>query len=255
MTSKGPCSSRRSLSSRSRTIVAASISSTPRRTWTLRNPSWLRPPQRPAQLVALAADDVRAEVAVGAPALRSMQHPLGDVEHDGDREHVVRLGERRRRRLRASGWTLVASTTVSRPARQPLARRCVQHVEGVLGGGLVVLVVGDQAAAEVAGDHLEGPEVLGGEGRLAGPGDADEDDEGQLGDRGSAAVMRGGPSCAVKTAIWVGGPTSGSSSPTGAYRTRSRARGDRVGPGRELGPGPLEAVVGVAQPARRQARR
>ena len=65
---------------------------------------------------------------------------------------------------------------------EPLAGDVVQHVEGVGGRRLVVLVVGDQAAAEVAGEHLGGTEVLAREGRLARAGHADQDHEAELGD-------------------------------------------------------------------------
>ncbi len=50
---------------------------------------------------------------------------------------------------RASGWTFVASTTVRRPASSRFAGDGVEHLEGGLGGGLVVLVVGHQATAGV----------------------------------------------------------------------------------------------------------
>ena len=131
---------------------AASTSSARRSTWTWRKPSRCRPRSERAQLLALVADDVRAEVAVGARRGCAPGRP-------------PRAGRGRSRPastwcsrasatsgLRASGWTLVASMTVSRPARQPLAGDEVQHVEGVVGRGLVVLVVGDQAAAEVGRD-------------------------------------------------------------------------------------------------------
>jgi len=53
------------------------------------------------------------------------------------------------------------------PARgEPLARDVVQHVERVRSGGLVVLVVRDEPAAEVRGDDLGRLEMPGGERRL-----------------------------------------------------------------------------------------
>ena len=130
----------------------------------------------------------------------------------------------------------------------------MQDVEGVAAGALVVLVVGDEAAAEVGGDDLGRLEVPAGEGGLAGAGGADEDDEGQVGDGQRAQRCRRScglsPSCrwssaspvgvsvsvalGVNTAIWVGGPTSGSSGPDGHELARcSRA----VRPPRPPSPG------------------
>ena len=47
----------------------------------------------PAQLLALAADHVRAEVAVGALGVALGAQPLRQVQDDGDREHVVLAGQ------------------------------------------------------------------------------------------------------------------------------------------------------------------
>src|SRR5207248_3208845 len=94
------------------------------------------------------------------------------------------------------------------PGGKPLARHELQRGERVSGGGLVVLVVGHQASERVGGQHLSRPEMLPREGGLAGAGDADKHHERKLGylDHGAPAL--------VNTAIWVGVPTSGSSSPT-----------------------------------------
>ena len=180
--------------------------------------------QRAAELVVLAPDHVRAEVAVRAGGVALHRHRLGDVEDDRDRQHVVlprQLDERAAcGRLRVRGVDDRETSCI-----QALAGDVVQDVEGGGARGLVVLVVGHQAAAEVAGDHLERPEVLARERRLARPGHPDEDDEGQLGhsqhrSRRRRALVRHALPPWVKTAIWVGGPTSSSTGPTGAMRTR-----------------------------------
>jgi hypothetical protein len=88
-------------------------------------------------------------------------------------------------------------------ARQAPARHLVQQRERVAGGGQVRLVVADERAEAVGGQHLRRPEMAPREG-------ADEDDERQLGDRDLHRW---------NTAICVGGPTSGSTSPTGANVT------------------------------------
>lgn len=175
---------------------------------------------------------VRAgRVALGADGLRH-------VEDDGDGQHVVLAGEPDELTAR---FRLDAGGVDDRQASggEALARDVVQDVEGVLAGALVVLVVGDQAPAEVGGQHLGVLEVLAGEGGLPRSGGPDQDDEGQVGDGqdavGGGSAHAASPSfgvpvavvpvvavasvAAVKTAIWVGGPTSGSSSPTGTYAT------------------------------------
>ena len=178
-------------------------------------------------------DDPAGHVGpVGAGRVALGAHLLGHVEHDGDGQHVVLLGQVDQL---AAGVRLHAGRVDDGAAAggQALARDVVQDVEGVLGGALVVLVVGDQAAAEVGGDDLGRLEVPAGEGGLAGAGGADEHDEGQVGDgqrtrpccRTWVSVMPPSPPSSfvvrdrVNTAIWVGGPTSGSSGPTGTNAT------------------------------------
>jgi hypothetical protein len=94
--------------------------------------------------------------------------------------------------------------------REPASGDELQHREGVFGRGLVVLVIGDQPAAEVRGEHLAGFEVPAGERALAGAARADQYDEAGLGELDPHRS---------NTAICVGGPTSGSSGPTGRKRT------------------------------------
>ena len=65
------------------------------------------------------------------------------------------------------------------PGVQPLADDELQHLEGRLARRLVVLVVGHQPAAMVAGDDLVRAEVLAGEGGLARAAGADQADEGE----------------------------------------------------------------------------
>ena len=117
MMSNGPVRSLRSLNSRSRVISAASISAGPRSTWTLRKPSLRQAAQtscagpgageRPP-----AGRSRRSGAGLGAlPA-----QLLGDVEHDRDRAARRARGRCEPAPARACCCTLVASTTVSRPA-------------------------------------------------------------------------------------------------------------------------------------------
>ena len=164
--------------------------------------------ERASQLVALARDDVIAEGAVGPGGVAVQADALGQVEHDRDRQHVVRAGERDEGPARI-GLHVRRVDDCQAAGVQSLAGDVVQHVEGRRGRRLVVLVIRHQAAAEVAGEHLEAAEVLPRERRLARAAGADQAHQGQLGDR------QLGHDVLLKTAIWVGGPTSMSSSPTG----------------------------------------
>jgi hypothetical protein len=168
-------------------------------------------PEPAAQLVALAADHLRPEVAVRADGVALDAEALGHVEDDRDRQDVVRAGQGDEVAARL-GLHVRGVDDREAAGVQALAGDVVQDVEGGRRGGLVVLVVGDEPAAEVAGDRLEGAEVRLSERRLARAAGADEDDERQLRNREPHATLR-------KTASWVGGPTSGSSSPTGTWRT------------------------------------
>ena len=168
--------------------------------------------QAAAELAALAAEHVRAEVAVRAAGVALRAQLLRQVQDDRHRQHVVLAGQQDEL---AAGFGLHVGRVDDGEAAagQPPARDVVQQLERGGRGGLVVLVVGDQAAAEVRGDDLGRLEVLAGERRLARTGHADQDDQAQLGDVHSLA------SCS-KTASWVGGPVSGCSGPTGRKRTR-----------------------------------
>src|SRR4029453_9381318 len=93
----------------------------------------------------------------------------------------------------------------------------VQRGKGVIRRGLVVLLIGHERTEPGRREHFRGLEVLPSERRLAAARWSDQDDQRELGNRERHRV---------KTAICVGGPTCGSSSPTGrnraAYPTRAR---------------------------------
>ena len=117
----------------------------------------------------------------GRRALRSWQSSLRQIEDDRLGEEVVLLGQCDERL--ASLRLDVGGVDDGQPSPgEPLPDDLVQKVEGVAGGGLIVLVVGDKRAAEVGGDDLGRQEVLSGERRLAAAGRADEEDERELRD-------------------------------------------------------------------------
>src|SRR5205823_2240486 len=74
---------------------------------------------------------------------------------------------------------------------QSLAGNEVQHLEGILGGCLVVLIVADQSTAVIRRDYFARQEVLPRKRALARSAGTDQDDEGQLGDfDGHGASLR-----------------------------------------------------------------
>ncbi len=141
----------------------------------------LQPAQRTAQLPAMTPHDMTGHAgAVGPGGVARLTDLFRQVQHDGDGQHVVLPGELDE--LFAALWLHVGRVDDGEPARgETLARDVVEDVEGVPAGALVVLVVGDEAPAEVRGDDLGRLEVPAGEGGLARSAGADEDDEGQVG--------------------------------------------------------------------------
>ena len=119
----------------------------------------LEPPQRPAQLRLLVADDVRAEVPVGSPAVALLAELLGQVEHDGHRQAVVLPGQLHQR-LAGLGLDVGGVDHREPPQGQPLGGDEVEHLEGVVRDRLVVLVVADHPPAGVRGEDSVGRKCL-----------------------------------------------------------------------------------------------
>ncbi len=119
----------------------------------------LQSAQGAPQLAAVPLDDVaRHGGAVGAGRVACGADLLGEVEDDGDGQDVVLPGELDEL-LAALGLDVGRVDDGEPSGLQALARDVVQHVEGVAAGALVVLVVGDQAPADVRGDDLGRLEV------------------------------------------------------------------------------------------------
>ena len=140
-----------------------------------------QPPERPPQLRGLVADDVRAEVPVGPVPVPLLADPLGHVEDDRHRQAVVLPGQLDQR-LAGLGLDVGGVDDRQPPQGEPLAGDEPEHLEGVPGDGLVVLVVRDHRPAGVGREDLGGLEVLAGERALARAAGADQDDEAELGD-------------------------------------------------------------------------
>lgn len=117
MTSNGPVRSRRSFQDRSVLTVAASTSSTPLRTWTRRKPSLRIPFRDRFRSRYWRATTWAPNWRSGRAALRSCATRSGTSSTTASTSTSCSLA-RRTSSLRAKGWTLVASTTVSRPRRR-----------------------------------------------------------------------------------------------------------------------------------------
>jgi hypothetical protein len=141
------------------------------------------PRQRAGQILGLPARDVRAERSFGRPLLVAGVAEIGgEVEHHRHRLRVVLAGHLDER-LAALASHVGRVDDREPPGREPLGTDEVQQLERVGGGALVRLVVGDHAAERVGRQDFRGLEVLAGEGGLAAPGRADEQNEGELGNR------------------------------------------------------------------------
>ena len=68
------------------------------------------------------------------------------------------------------------------PAGEPLAGDVVQNVKRLARSGLIIFVIGHQRATIVAAEHFRRQELPARKRRLARPGRADEDDEGEFWD-------------------------------------------------------------------------
>ena len=178
MMSNGPCSSRRSFHSgdaldRRRVDLLGRAQHVD-----VAEALALQPAQRLAQL-RRAGCGRRAGRSRGRAAarFRSWQTRLGQVQHDRDRQARGTAW-----RARPAGFGPRAARWWRRPPSAAAARAACAAMKcstsnASLGRGLVVLVVGDQAAAEVRREDLGRQEVRAGERDLAGAAGADQDDE------------------------------------------------------------------------------
>ncbi len=179
--------------------------------------------ERAAELLHLLAHHVRAEGTVRAVAVALPADLLRDVEHDGDGKHVE-LARDRHQGLARLGLHIRGVDHGEQPAGQALSHDEVQELERITRRGLVVLVIGDQATACIGRHDLGGSEVLAREGGLARARRTDQHHERQLRDLEWLRHDAASPELwiRVKTAIWVGGPVAGSSTPMPKNRTSYR---------------------------------
>ena len=151
----------------------------------------------------LVADDVRAELAVGAQLVALMRDLLARVDDDGDGHRMVALGQPDQ--LRAVLLAHVGRVDDDQPAAlQARLGDIMDELEGVVGRVVAVLVVVNEAARGVRRHDLGRLEMPRREGRLAGARRADQRHEAEIGDR---ELHR------VNTPICEGAPWVASSAP------------------------------------------
>src|SRR6266511_3141495 len=122
--------------------------------------------QAPTQLASLIADDMGTEIPLWPVAIPVLTEALREVENNRDRKEVVFAGKGDQGRpvLALDARRVDDGQTAG---LHSLSGDEVEQLEGVFRRRLIVLVVGDKAAAEVRGDDLRRQEVCSGKRRLA----------------------------------------------------------------------------------------
>ena len=166
-------------------------------------------PQTAPHLLVLQPDHVRSKAPVRARFVPLAADLLGQIEDDRHWQAMV-LSRQLHQGPACIGLHVGGVDDGQSPRRKAFGRDELQHLKGGSRGGLVVLIVRHQPAAEIGGDHLGGQEMLPGKGGLPGTRRADQNDQRHLGD---------GELHRVNTPICVGAPSSGSSSPMPKYLT------------------------------------
>ncbi|RFC52734.1 MAG: hypothetical protein DVB22_000317 [Verrucomicrobia bacterium] len=139
----------------------------------------LEPAERTFELLRLLPDDMCAEVAVGPNLVAVLGDALGEVEHDGDGK-AVKLACELHERFAGIRLDIGGIDHDELACGKPFPRDEVEHFEGVAGGGLRVLVIGDEPAAIIRGEDFGGFEVAACERAFACAGDTDEHDEREI---------------------------------------------------------------------------
>ena len=108
----------------------------------------LQSPQGPPQLLRLVPDHMWSEVSIGTASIALLAQLLREIEDKRDRQNMkfARQFDKRFARVRLNIGRI--DYRESAP-RQPLPRDEMQNLERITGGRLIVLIVGNQAAAEV----------------------------------------------------------------------------------------------------------
>lgn len=89
--------------------------------------------QRAAQILDLAADDVRAEIAVGPLAIALLAEPFGQVEDNRYRQNVIGAGKLNQGLARL-GLNVGCIDDGQAAGGKAFLRDIMQHIEGIVGG-------------------------------------------------------------------------------------------------------------------------
>ncbi len=134
----------------------------------------LKPAQRTAKLLSLAANHVRAEITVRSRAVALLAQLHRNIENNCNRQNIMltRQGNQRLTRLRLH----IGRVDNREPAGgETFGRDEMEHIKCVSGSRLVVFVVGNQGATAIRRQHLGRLEMCAAKARLAGAGDANQD--------------------------------------------------------------------------------
>ena len=233
--------------------LAASTSSSERRTWTWRKPSRFRPRSERCELLDLLADDVRRRTpGRAALGVAGVAERLGQVEARSRPPATCYLRASATSGLPRLGLDVGRVDHGERRRREPLAdEMCSTSNASPVA---VWSVSSSETRPRQRSDETTsvGRKCCARERRLAGAGRADEQDERRIrGSRSSCAtslrrVAREHRHLCRRAVVRV----LGADPPGSAPRSRSRRRRSRPRP--ELGAGPFEAMVAVAQVPGRQ---
>ncbi len=122
--------------------------------------------QRPAQLLRLLADDMRAEIPVTAIPVSLVAELFRQVKYNRDRKAVI-LPRQSDDGFACFRLHICSIDNDELPCSQPFCRDEMQNLKSVVCGCLAVLVIGNKAAAEIGRKNFRRAKMLPGETRLA----------------------------------------------------------------------------------------
>jgi len=123
--------------------------------------------ERATKILELVMGDVIAETAVGADVVAILADSFGHVENDCDREAMI-LAREFDEGLAVLGLDVGGVGDGETAGGEALRGNVVEELEGVVRGGEIIFVVGDERAAIIRGDDFGGQKVFTRESAFAG---------------------------------------------------------------------------------------